>query len=85
MQSGAYTKAIKKADAKAKVIERACTLFVPLAEEGWADNEVARMIAETYLQDLRASIDTLVPWLWAMNDSPLAACDCIHATSSAAP
>ena len=60
MQSGAYTKAIKKADPKATVIERACPLFVPLAEEGWADNDVARTIAETYLQDLRASIDTLV-------------------------
>jgi glutamate racemase len=59
-QSGAYTKAIKKVDEKAKVIERACPLFVPLAEEGWADNNVARTIAETYLQDLRASIDTLV-------------------------
>jgi len=60
VQSGAYTKAINKADANAAVIERACPLFVALAEEGWADNEVARMIAETYLQDLRANIDTLV-------------------------
>jgi len=60
VQSGAYTAAIKKADAGATVIERACPLFVPLAEEGWADNDVARMIAETYLQELRARIDTLV-------------------------
>lgn len=60
VQSGAYTAAIKKANANASVIERACPLFVPLAEEGWADNDVARMIAETYLQDLRARIDTLV-------------------------
>jgi glutamate racemase len=60
VQSGAYTAAIKKANANATVVERACPLFVPLAEEGWADNDVARMIAETYLQDLRANIDTLV-------------------------
>jgi glutamate racemase len=60
VQSGAYTKAIKKADEDATVIERACPLFVPLAEEGWADNEVARTIAETYLDDLRSKIDTLV-------------------------
>src|SRR5258708_24878472 len=60
VQSGAYTAAIKKANVNATVVERACPLFVALAEEGWADNEVARMIAETYLQDLRASIDTLV-------------------------
>jgi glutamate racemase len=60
VQSGAYTSAIKKADESATVIERACPLFVPLAEEGWAENGVARTIAETYLQDLRKTVDTLV-------------------------
>jgi glutamate racemase len=60
VQSGAYTQAIEKADASATVIERACPLFVPLAEEGWADEAVARTIAETYLRDFRSSIDTLV-------------------------
>ena len=60
VQSGAYTQAIKKADKSAQVIERACPLFVPLAEEGWADNEVARTIAATYLADVRSKIDTLV-------------------------
>jgi len=60
MQSGAYTAAIKKADPDATVIERACPLFVPLAEEGWADQDVARTVAETYLKDFSSSIDTLV-------------------------
>jgi len=60
VQSGAYTEAIRKADPDAVVIERACPLFVPLAEEGWADADVARTVAETYLKDLRSSIDTLV-------------------------
>ncbi|PYS77923.1 MAG: glutamate racemase, partial [Acidobacteria bacterium] len=60
VQSGAYTTAIEKADPNANVIERACPLFVPLAEEGWADEDVARAVAETYLKDLRSSIDTLV-------------------------
>lgn len=60
VRSGAYTAAIKKADPNATVIEQACPLFVPLAEEGWVDNEVARTVAETYLKDLRAQIDTLV-------------------------
>src|SRR6266852_2771987 len=60
VQSGAYTQAIKKADSDAIVIERACPLFVPLAEEGWANEDVARTVAETYLKDLRAGIDTLV-------------------------
>jgi glutamate racemase len=35
-------------------------MFVPLAEEGWADNEVTNTIAATYLADLRSVIDTLV-------------------------
>jgi glutamate racemase len=60
VQSGAYTAAIEKADAHTQVIERACPMFVPLAEEGWADNEVTRTIAATYLADLRGKIDTLV-------------------------
>jgi len=60
VQSGAYTKAIERVDPNAVVIERACPLFVPLAEEGWVDDEVARTVAESYLSDLRSNIDTLV-------------------------
>src|SRR5438046_275222 len=60
VNSGAYAQAIKKADAQATVIERACPMFVPLAEEGWAANEVASTIAATYLEDLRSQVDTLV-------------------------
>ena len=60
VQSGAYTRAIQQVDPKAIVIERACPLFVPLAEEGWAEDEIARTVAGSYLKDLRASIETLV-------------------------
>jgi glutamate racemase len=60
VQSGAYTAAIKKANATMEVLERACPLFVALAEEGWGDNDVARTVAQTYLTDLRARVDTLV-------------------------
>jgi glutamate racemase len=60
VQSGAYTQAIIKADPDATVIERACPLLVPLAEEGWADEDVARTVAQTYLKDLRSQVDTLV-------------------------
>jgi glutamate racemase len=60
VQSGAYAAAIKKADSNTQVIERPCPMFVPLAEEGWADNEVTRTIAATYLADLRGKVDTLV-------------------------
>ncbi|MGI9064828.1 MAG: glutamate racemase [Pyrinomonadaceae bacterium] len=53
VQSGAYTSAIARIDPGIEVIERACPLFVPLAEEGWAETDVARAVAEQYLGDLR--------------------------------
>jgi glutamate racemase len=53
VQSGAYAAAIAKTDSTISVIERACPLFVPLAEEGWASSDVARAVAEEYLADLR--------------------------------
>jgi glutamate racemase len=55
VQSGAYAKAINDIEPQTKVIERACPLFVPLAEEGWANSDVARAVAEQYLEDLRAA------------------------------
>jgi glutamate racemase len=53
VQSGAYSSAIARIDNDIEVIERACPLFVPLAEEGWADTNVARAVAEQYLSDLK--------------------------------
>ena len=52
VQSHAYAKAIDAMGATGDVIERACPLFVPLAEEGWADTDVARIVARDYLSDL---------------------------------
>jgi glutamate racemase len=61
VRSGAYTRAIKRLRPDAEVIEAACPLFVPLAEEGWANTRVAREVAEVYLTPLvDAGIDTLV-------------------------
>ncbi|MDQ5836754.1 MAG: glutamate racemase [Acidobacteriota bacterium] len=55
VKSGAYREAIRKLAPGAEVFERACPLFVALAEEGWAETEVARMVAEEYLGELRES------------------------------
>ncbi|HEY8187203.1 MAG TPA: glutamate racemase [Pyrinomonadaceae bacterium] len=52
VNSGAYARAISKINPVIDVIERACPLFVPLAEEGWAETDVARAVAEQYLNDL---------------------------------
>ena len=51
IQSGAYAKALAALGATGNVIERACPLFVSLAEEGWANSEVARIVARDYLAD----------------------------------
>jgi glutamate racemase len=51
VQSHAYAKAIAAMGATGQVIERACPLFVPLAEEGWADSDVARTVARDYLNE----------------------------------
>lgn len=57
----AYSNEIKKLNPKVKVIEKACPLFVPLAEEGWIDHKATELIAKDYLMELREKkIDTLV-------------------------
>ncbi len=59
--SKAYSAAIMKVDPRLFVVERACPLFVSLAEEGWADTNVVRQVAAEYLRDLvDNNIDTLV-------------------------
>jgi len=59
--SEAYPHAIRALRPEARVTSRACPLFVPLAEEGWTANEVARQVAEEYLRPFREeSVDTLV-------------------------
>lgn len=61
IRSSAYTKAIKRINPEIEVVTTACPMFVPLAEEGWVDNEVARLTAATYLQEMKTKgIDTLV-------------------------
>ena len=66
IRSGAYRRAIRELEPEANVVERACPLFVPLAEEGWAESDVARTVAAEYLGDFRpggaghVGIDALV-------------------------
>lgn len=61
VRAKAYTHAIRAIDPDVEVIESAAPLFVPLAEEGWANTHVAREVAEIYLEPLiDAGIDTLV-------------------------
>jgi glutamate racemase len=63
VRSGAYVKAIAALDPGAAVTTAACPLLVPLAEEGWTDDDIAQLVARRYLAPLFAAapqIDTLV-------------------------
>jgi glutamate racemase len=61
MGSGAYARCLRAADSEIAVVQRACPLFVPLAEEGWVEGEVPRLVARQYLRPLiTAGIDTLI-------------------------
>lgn len=61
--SGAYPRAIRALAPTAVVTAVACPLLVPLAEEGWTNDEIARAVAQRYLSrlfDEDPEIDTLV-------------------------
>jgi glutamate racemase len=63
VRSGAYATAIAARAPHAKLTALACPLLVPLAEEGWIDDEIAMLVARRYLVQLFAQdpqIDTLV-------------------------
>lgn len=47
--SGAYQRALNSFDPSLRVLTRACPLFVPLAEEGWTEDEIPRLVAQRYL------------------------------------
>jgi glutamate racemase len=59
--SGAYTRALRALDPTIEVYTRACPLLVPLVEEGWVENGIARSTVALYLNSIKLSgIDVLV-------------------------
>jgi glutamate racemase len=52
IRTGAYAKAIAEIDPNVKVFSRPCPLFVPLVEEGMADTDITRLVAERYIYEL---------------------------------
>ncbi|MSR36791.1 MAG: glutamate racemase [Gemmatimonadetes bacterium] len=60
--SGAYDRAVRRLRGPAvEVYAQACPLFVPLVEDGLAEHQAARLIAQDYLAPLHeVGIDTLV-------------------------
>lgn len=94
--SGAYPRAIASLSTRTSVRVSAAPLFVSLAEEGWTEGEVPRLVARRYLEPLiAAKVTCLVlgcthyPLLreaieaeaTALNGGPLAIVDSAHATA----
>lgn len=61
IRSAMYEKIIQGIDSEATVIGKACPLFVPLVEEGFAKHQVTREIIDYYLASfLETDIDSLI-------------------------
>lgn len=59
--SRAYEKAIRENNGDVNITAESCPLLVPLAEEGWTDNEIAEQIVRKYLQKFeKRDINSLI-------------------------
>lgn len=54
VSSNAYADSIRLVSKNAEILQKACPLFVPLAEEGWTREEETFSIAKKYLQNVIA-------------------------------
>lgn len=61
VQAEAYVKALKKIDPNVYVVQQACSLLVPLVEEGWEDDPLTNLVIHRYVHPvLDHGIDTLI-------------------------
>lgn len=61
VNSEVYTKEIKSIDSEVSVTGKACPLFVPLVEEGFAKHGITKEVIDIYLSELKKSeIDTMI-------------------------
>ncbi len=61
INSGKYSQKIRNLNAEIEVISNACPMFVPIVENGYADTEVARILAEEYLDVMiKKNVDTII-------------------------
>lgn len=59
--SGKYPQLLKAERPELEVYDRACPLFVPLVEEGWAQHKITKEVIEEYLLPLASTgIDSLI-------------------------
>lgn len=61
IRSGKYTETLHRICPDFHVTGKACPMFVPLVENGYTEGKVADLIAEEYLQEVKADgVDTLI-------------------------
>ncbi len=61
VNSRAYETILQSARPDVRTFSRTCRLFVPLAEEGWFNHPITKLVAQEYLHPLFAEgIDTLI-------------------------
>ncbi len=61
IKSAVYERGIRSRRPEVQVFSKACPLFVPIVEEGWADKRVTQMIVEEYLSEMvREEVDAVV-------------------------
>ncbi|MFC1514665.1 glutamate racemase [Candidatus Omnitrophota bacterium] len=58
--SSAYQDLIRSRRPRAKIMVKACPLFVPLVEEGWVDSAVTAQVVRTYLKKFKGTTDLLI-------------------------
>jgi len=59
IRSNGWEKEIMKEIPDAKVQNKACPLLAPMAEEGWTENEIAKLSVHEYMKDIK-NIEALV-------------------------
>lgn len=59
IRSNGWEICIKEKSNNISVINKACPLLAPMAEEGWTDNEIAKLAVSEYLKDMD-NIDSLI-------------------------
>lgn len=61
IESGKYPTLLKEVNPSLEVYDKACPLFVPIVEDGWARHQVAHEVAKEYLAPmLRQEVDTII-------------------------
>ena len=60
-KSGAYVRELRMRLPAAQIVTRACPLFVPLVEEGWAQSPITQSVIHEYLQGfVREPVDVMI-------------------------